>query len=621
MNYKNAQEYRNMKLLAKFDSRSPCLRCSIIQESRGGQNNLKQGERHLKCDIAIGKTEIRRLVYFYHSLGTLLHEIADQIDSGLDDDRFQKIERMTYKCLRLLEKLKAWENEPICPLISHFPNGKDIYEVEPEKVRLFMALKIYTGDTKASQKCLIHWKTHVISKALNLLWYLNTRLLSRKKKAYEWMDITVEQLESGLLSAPSINCFLAQNGARAKKLMLNILDYTLTGRELEYTAAISPDGFYWVNNHTPQQVLMYYNAKFLIARLTKMKHQLVFIIVPVIPTIYDITSSWMADWKRKNKVVLGKLINDKLRLLQHDCRIVFLFEEPQIMEMCEYMTRTLSKALHVSYLCLSRGNECILLNEMSNVAQEWEGSSVYDVHDSWQGWKEELQITCQTLKPAPKAIERLWHEVKPVSEDHENLWQGWSSTILAIKKHGVRTGLKKGIYMMALQLLRPPVIPPPPPKGVTEPMTVQIYQDEYKKTLKAYFDIDNIFTQLATIYEVIEKPHSLLDILRQPKYTFEPVHGDREHDFNFHQAHNTALFLCLVSLAVRCLRDGVEEPDLIQFRKDVRALTARLDFKAKDRINNKKAHPRGKYKKKKLEDVLKKAVGQALSQRLNAKRP
>ena len=226
-----------------------------------------------------------------------------------------------------------------------------------------------------------------------------------------------------------------------------------------------------------------------------------------------------------------------------------------------------------------------------------------------------------TLKPAPKAIERLWHEVKPVSEDHENLWQGWSSTILAIKKHGVRTGLKKGIYMMALQLLRPPVIPPPPPKGVTEPMTVQIYQDEYKKTLKAYFDIDNIFTQLATIYEVIEKPHSLLDILRQPKYTFEPVHGDREHDFNFHQAHNTALFLCLVSLAVRCLRDGVEEPDLIQFRKDVRALTARLDFKAKDRINNKKAHPRGKYKKKKLEDVLKKAVGQALSQRLNAKRP
>ena len=610
-----------MKILAKLNSRSPCLRCSIIQESRVGRNNLKQGERHLKCDIAIGKTEIRRLVYFYNSLGTLLPEIADQIDSGLDDDRLQKIERMTYKCLSLLGKLKAWENEPICPLISHFPNGKDMYDVEPEKIRLFLALKMHTSDTDASQNCLKHWKTHVISKALNLLWYLNTRLLSRKKKVYDWMNITVEQLEPGLSSAPSINCFLAQSGARAKKLMLNILDYTLTGRELEYTPAISPDGFYRVNNHTPQQVFMYYNSKSLIARLTKMKHQLVFIIVPVIPTTCDITSSWMAEWKRENKVVLGKLINDRLRSLQHDCRIVFLFEEPQIMEMCEYMTRTLSKALHVSYLCLSRGNECILLNEMSNVAQEWEESSVFDVYDSWQGWEEEQQIACQNLKAAPKTLERLWHEVKPVPEEHENLWQGWASTILAIKKHGVRIGLKKGVYMMALQLLRPPVIPPPPPKGIAEPITVQIYQEEYRKTLESYFDIDNMFTQLAKIYKIMEIPYSLLETLQQSKYSFEPVRGDREHGFNFHQAHNTALFLNIVSLVVRCLRDGVEKLDLTQFRKDVRALTARLDFKAKDRINNKKAHPRGNYKKKKLEDVLKKAVGQVLSQRFNAKKP
>ncbi len=318
---------KNMELFKNLDYRSPCLRCPIRQESEAvGQDKPKQGERRLKCDIAIGETEIRRLVYFYNSLGTLLPEIADQIDSGLDDDRYQKIERMTYKCLRLLVKLKAWENESNCPLISDYSNGKNIFDVEPDKVRIFMALKWHVTDEKLMQghhTSSTQLKRHVIGKALNLLWYLNTRLLSRKKKDYDWMNITVEQPKLRFWSAPPINCFLAQRGPRAKKLLLNLLDHTLTGRELGYTAAISPDGFYWANNYTPQQVFMYYNSKSLIARLTKTKHQLVFILLPVFPTTCDITSSWKAEWKRKNKAVLEKLINETTRQLPHDCSIVF----------------------------------------------------------------------------------------------------------------------------------------------------------------------------------------------------------------------------------------------------------------------------------------------------------
>ncbi len=280
--------------------------------------------------------------------------------------------------------------------------------------------------------------------------------------------------------------------------------------------------------------------------------------------------------------------------------------------MCKYMTKTLSEALHVSYLPLSMGNDCILLDEMSNIVQQWEVKSVQGAHNPFQKREEGLIEPCQKLIPANKKLEMLWHEVKQVHKEHDNLWQGWTSTLYEILESGNDRGLKKGVYMMAMKLVNPPNVSPSK-KGVPELVTTQVLPEEYKKTLKAYFDIGEMFKKLAVVFNVEEKTHPLKETLSQSKYSFEPVHGDRKHGFNFHQAHNTALFLNIVSLVVRCLRDGVEEPDLIQFRKDVRSLTARLDFKAKDRINNKKAHPRGNYKKKELKDVVKKAVSQLLS--------
>ena len=563
-----------MKIQKIMDSSSPCLACHVFQETAVRHiKDFKQGEKHFKCDLMLDESELNQLKCFYNSLGSLILQVEEAIGSNEKEIITQKVERMTYMCLRLLVKLKAWEIMPECPCISQYPNGIDKYDVEPEKVRLFMALKTQTSDTEPSQECLKRWETHVISKALNLLWYLNTRLLSRKRKIYKWMKINVKPPEYSTVIAPAVHIALTQKNTRAKQLMLSLLDNSIPGKELKNIANISPDSFCWANNVYLPQAFVYYNTKSLSERLNVAHHQLVFMLIPIFAPP-DTRKPWLAAWRKRNERKIGRLIDTTIHHLQHDCHFVYLFEDSQTKEMCQNSIRLLSKNLKVKYSYIIKGDNCSLLEELLKIAQSWK-------------WK-------------------------PIHSIFENLWQGWSSAIWAVNMSRTMHWLTKGIYMMAMQLANPPDVSPFK-KCVSEPVTIQDYPEEYKKTLEEYFDIGEMFKKLAAIFNVQEKSHPLMETLSQSKYSYEPVHGDLEHGFNFHQAHNTALFLNIVSLVVRCLRDGIEEPDLIQFRKDVRALTARLDFKAKDRINNKKAHPRGNYKKKELKDVVKKAVSQLLS--------
>ena len=320
---------------------------------------------------------------------------------------------------------------------------------------------------------------------------------------------------------------------------------------------------------------------------------------------YGKTTKAYAEWlaAQTREIVstrdFGFIVKLQKSVWTHDCQLAFMFSTNEMQEQCANTVRLLAKKLLVEYLCLTPKMSESPLAVLSKITAELE------------------------YKKTASALEASW--------------QGWTSTKLAtlMENIGLKRGLQQGVSMMAMQILQPPQIPER--QNAPYPVSEALYEKHYSSMLQAYFNLDDMYAALENMLGAgnvsasspfsKEQLKSSLNESSHGKIVGRPQKGtarqwnSRPHgedlfepprNGKWHEAHNAALFLQIVAVMVQYLL----EPgplDLERFRKDVRAMTAKLNLQYKDKINARNTtRTSSRTRNDKLNDIVRREVKRLL---------
>lgn len=582
------------------------------------------GIGHLACDIRHDNDADSTLRYYFKELVFFLSRIVlekrncpspNLKNINMPITEWQAAERIVYKCLILLRKLGAWSDDRYvqdCSALNLYPTGKQYGSITvnifltlnwdyscqvPNKEQTEKASKDEEEARRAKEEAAkeqrLYWKNYVLWHSFRLAWYLNV-LFIKQKRRYQWMDFPKAMWEHSLPEKMEIyiRCLLDDQSFQSKRLMLRLFDNTLKNNknELKYAAIASPEAVWQPFEHKPSPIaFIHYSLEDLRMELSRQnaahkEQTTVFILYPIFKNEGSLDKRKLRDSSREKL----RVIISAIRECHHECMLVFMFEEVKMRKEFEIGARLIAEALEVEYFCIDEKSEEAPLEIMANIAKE--------------------------------------RDVKNTSKVLEQNIQGWLGVEYEVALYGIKPGLVSGIAKMANELLNPPDTSPIGGEGL-EPVTYRERPKFYQETLKAYFDLNAMFKCLKKVMVIqkdLKMPFNAVDL--KPSLTcavcgetrwpskgvprswnskshgetlYERPHKKAENEYVWHEAHNTALFIRLVVSVVNYLKKS-EKFDLNEFRKKVRALTAKLDINAKNKINGKKEHTRGKYKQKQI---------------------
>ena len=540
---------------------------------------------------------------------------ADDENAEQECNRIHKVERYVYKCLAILDGIEAWKETPSCPFLEQYPSGRNLYGktgMDDKEFYAFISLNWRAASTEVSPP----WKQYVCSHAIMTLWYLYAKLGKNKVKA-KWMLQKLKKPEEPILSSPRLHFCLHDSSVLSKRLLFQFFDNTMSSNELKYTASMSPEAVWQPGKNGGVQAMISYSIDELKNKLNKrVNSTLFFILVPVLSN--DKAKPWLHDWKKRLEIELGGLL-DLIRRCQHGCHLVFLFDNLGLVKQCEKTVNLLAKKLSVTFWVGIAGTDKTETVKTETDKSFSKGESPLSYLAKFNAaW--EIQRTAETIKSFTG--------------------QGWSSMRLAAAKEhiGLSRGIQHGVTMMAMQILQPPSIIGSM-KSQTH-ITVPLYEEQYTEMLRSYFNLDAMYNAFVDILDIKAAPSappfskeqfkkSLMDTGHNEesgrpikgkarawnshshgKELFEPPHFDNENGYEWHQTHNAALFLQLTVAMVRyLLKMDKDAMDYERFRKDVRALTAKLNIQYKDKINRRKTkNHRNSHRKVTLKAMVRREV-------------
>ena len=521
---------------------------------------VRQGERHFACDVDISPENLRRLKYFYK----LLDEWMEANSEKTPVQACYMAECRVYQCLLLLKSLGAWKavSQSNCKLLNNqCPSGPSY--PNREEVNLFLTLG--GGDQE-------YFKEIVNAHVLSMLWYLNTRLLGRKIRQAEWMDRKYAEPERRSLHGGIVCCFLLQNSISAKRLMFRCFDNTLEDGELKHIVDIFPEAVWQANNDGELETFIYTSDDSLDRKLKSAECH-VLVIIPVVPPGNG--RPWRVKFKKEVIEELSKLkfIENWKRL----CRLVFIFEDSSLMKTCQNTMKLIAEKLSVNYISHASDQKESLSSRLAKVEDDWKYGENTDI------------LLTMTRR------QRI------------------------IKRTASKEECSRDILDMVSDILSPPAILTASDLG-NRPVPVtdaipDFNKNEYVNRLKDYFNLEKMHEALTEVLKVNERPYPKWEEqLKNGRALYEPPHPDSKNGYTWHEAHNAATFLILLTYMIRYLMRQIDEViDVERFNKDVRSLTAKLDFRQKDKINANKLHSRGKYAPKDRDTLVRNAVKRLLS--------